>query len=495
MNRDRPNILWFCADQMRSDTIAAMGNPVIHTPRIDQLVRSGTAFQNCYVQNQVCTPSRASFMTGRYPAAHQTYRNGNAFFPPGETLVTKILSDAGYDCGLVGKLHLSSAGASEKRPDDGYRVFKWSQNPGKQIDPGINQYWQWLKDIKNVDPHTWFPGPRPYICEGPPAALSQSAWCAEMAIDFIDEARDGPWMLSVNPFDPHPHFDPPPEYAKRYKPEDMPPPLFRESDIARQKQFSRVRNQMMEASNPVLTEAEKIEFAPSGGDLNGATPPERFDGLAVKAAYYAMIENLDHQFGRILDHLEQSGELDNTIVIFTSDHGELLGDHGLLYKGCKFFEGLVHIPLIFSWPMHYQKSISTPALVETIDIAPTLLEACGLDVPYFMQGKSLHSLLAGQTASDHHKEVVVTDFNDSLGTSPVDDETQASMTFDGRYKLVVYHSHPGLGELYDLQNDPGEFDNLWDRPDHSDLKSRLIARHLDTLMKTVPAGPERIAKA
>ncbi len=496
MNSERPNILWYCADQMRSDTIAALGNPVIHTPRLDQLVQSGVAFENCYVQNQLCTPSRASFLTGRYPAAHQTYRNGNAFFPPGEKLVSKMLAEAGYECGLVGKLYLSSAGgASETRPDDGYRVFNWSQNPGKQVAPGVNQYWQWLTDVKGVDPRTWFPGPRPYLCEGPPAELSQSAWCAQMAIQFINQNRQGPWMLSVNPFDPHPHFDPPPEYAKRYKPADMPPPLFRQSDIARQHQFSRVRSQMMEASNPVLTEAEKKTFAPTGGDLNGATPPVRFDGLAVKAAYYAMIENLDDKFGRIIDHLRSTGQLENTLVIFSSDHGELLGDHGLLYKGCKFFEGLVHVPLIISWPGTYDAGLKSNALVESIDIAPTLLDAAGIVIPHYVQGQSLHRLLTGEKDPGHHKDLVITDFNDSLGTSPIDDDTQASMTFDGRYKLVVYHSHRGLGELYDLREDPGEFVNLWQDATHRDLRSDLLARHLNAMMKTIPPGPLRIAKA
>ena len=173
----------------------------------------------------------------------------------------------------------------------------------------------------------------------------------------------------------------------------------------------------------------------------------------------------------------------------------MLGDHGLLYKGCKFFEGLVHIPLIIKWPSAYKSDLRAKALVETIDIAPTLLDAAGLDVPYFMQGKSLHRLLQGHLPANFHKEVVITDFNDSLGTSVIPDETQASMTYDGRYKMAVYHSHPGLGELYDLHNDPGEFENLWADPDHAGLKSDLLARHLDCMMKTIPAGPERIANA
>jgi len=494
-DQGKPNILWFCADQMRYDTVQALGNPHIRTPRIDALTRQGVALENCYIQNQLCTPSRASFLTGRYPAAHQVYRNGNAYFPDSEVLVTKILAEAGYDCGLIGKLHLSTASQLEQRPDDGYRLFAWCQNPGWERVPGSNAYWEWLRNEKGVDPTTLFEKAPPYLSTGIPADLHQLTWCAETAISFIDEERDGPWMLSVNPFDPHPPFDPPPEYHEKYDPNDLSPPLFRDSDIARQEQFSTVRNQKTRSVNPVLTEEERMECAPGPGDERGSKPPERFDGLGVKAAYYAMIENIDHQFGRIVDHLTETGQIESTIVIFTSDHGELLGDHGLMYKGCKFFEGLIHIPLIVSWPGTYQQDISTKALVETIDIAPTLLEAGGIEIPYYMQGQSLHALLSGTKPLNHHKDVVVTDFNDSLGSSDIDHYTQATMTFDGRFKLAVYHSHSGLGELYDLKNDPGEFDNLWDNENYKTLKTELITRHLDTLMRTVPPGIERIAPA
>ena len=119
----RPNILWYCADQQRCDTIRALGHPHIATPQLDELCGEGVAFTRAHTQSPICTPSRATFLTGRYPAAHQTHRNGNAWFPAHEKLVTRIFADAGYDCGLVGKLHLSAAKDYEQRPDDGYRAF------------------------------------------------------------------------------------------------------------------------------------------------------------------------------------------------------------------------------------------------------------------------------------------------------------------------------------------------------------------------------------
>lgn len=483
----QPNIIWFCADQMRFDTIAGLGNKQISTPNIDRLLKRGTAFENCYAQNQVCTPSRASFLTGRYPAAHQVYRNNNAYFPPSEKLVTRTLADAGYDCGLIGKLHLSTATRLEARNDDGYRVYEWCQNPGWERVVGSNAYWNWLRE-KGETPEKMFAGKPPYLSTGVPEELHQAAWMAERAIAFINEPRKGPWLLSLNPFDPHPPFDPPEALFRKYADRDLDPPLFRSSDIDHQRRFHNVRNQMREAVNPVLGEAERAEYAPKPGDPLGAKPPRRFDGMAVKAAYYAMIENLDRALGRIIDHLEACGLMDKTIVIFTSDHGEMLGDHGLLYKGCRFFEGLVHVPLIVSGP-GIAAGQRRRAMVETVDIAPTLLDFAGINQDHDMQGLSLRRILS--TGPDDHKETAVTDFNDSVATSETKTYTQASMTCDGRYKLAVYHSHPGLGELFDLLEDPHEFHCRWNDPDYQSLKCELLARHMDRMMGTISAGPER----
>lgn len=489
---NRPNILWFCADQMRYDTISALGNAEINTPNIDRLMKIGTTFEKCYVQNQICTPSRASFLTGRYPAAHRVYRNGNAYFPKSEKLVTKTLAESGYDCGLIGKLHLSTASKFEQRPDDGYRLFEWCQNPGWEKVPGSNAYWTWLRE-KGEDPTKMFPGKPPYLSVGVPAELHQMAWVAERSIQFMQEDRDGPWMLSLNPFDPHPPFNPPPEAMDRFGDgQGLEPPLFKETDIAHQERFFDVRTQKRVAVNPLLTPEERAAHVIPEGDERGAKPPERFDGLQVKAAYYAMIENLDTQFGRILDHLEATGEIDNTIIVFTSDHGEMLGDHGLLYKGCRFFEGLIRVPLIMTGPGIPQDKRSD-VMAESIDIAPTLLSLAGIEVDKAIQGMSFTDTVF--EGADFHKETVVTDFNDSLGTSEVTHDTRASMTCDGRHKLVVYHSHPGLGELFDLQEDPNEFNCLWDDPDYAELKAKLIARHLDRMMGTLSAGPERVAAA
>lgn len=488
----RPNILWYCADQMRYDTIAALGNAHIHTPTLDRLVAQGTAFEQAYTQAPVCTPSRASMLTGRYPASHRVYRNGVRSFPQEEILVTKLLADAGYDCGLVGKLHLSTATHGEARVDDGYRFFEWSHHPMTGEADDLNAYHSWLRNEKGVRPEDLFAEQRGFVAAGVPEELHQTTWCSEMAIRFVDEPRDRPWLLSINPYDPHPPFDPPASYLDRYDPAALPPPLFRPSDLERQAMFARVRSQTVEAIDPTGSAASNDDY--DSQSERGYRPPKSYDGRAAKAAYYAMIELIDSQLGRIIDHLESIDELQNTIIIFSSDHGELLGDHGLMYKGCRFFEGLVHVPLIFSGPA-IQKGMRSNALVELIDIAPTLLDLVGAATPDRMQGRAFTGILQGTSQTpDKHKDTVFCDFNDSVGYSPVPDDTQASMTFDGRYKLILYHSHD-IGELFDLATDPGEFENLFYEDTHRDLRDKFILRHANRFACTLDAGTERVSNA
>lgn len=490
MASDRPNILWYCTDQQRFDTIAALGNSHIRTPSLDRLISNGTAFRQTYVQSPICTPSRASFLTGRYPASTHVHRNGNAYFPDSEQLVTRILADHGYDCGLIGKLHLSSADREmEERTDDGYRMMNWSHHPMPNSDGQRNDYGRWLKEEKGVDHCELYKDVRGFFTKGVAAELHQSTWCTDVAIEFIDEPRDGPWMLSINPFDPHPPFDPPAEYLSRYDPETLPDPLFRESDLERQKGFHGICQQSMTATDPSLGKNAKDE-----DNRYAAThPPNSFNGCEIKAAYYAMIELLDDQFGRLIDHLEKTEQLENTLIIFHSDHGEMLGDHGLLYKGCRFFEGLVHVPLIFSWRGQVLEDQVSDALVELVDLAPTVLDAAGIETPYYMQGKSLLPLLRGESDLHSHKSSVVCEFNDALGSARHNKPTHATMNFDGRYKTVVYHGH-GFGELFDLKEDPGEFTNLWDHPANQELRHALVLKHLDAVMATSCAGVERVGR-
>lgn len=486
----RPNVLWYCTDQQRYDTIHALGNAHIHTPNIDALCTEGVAFGRAYCQSPICTPSRASFLTGRYPASHHVHRNGNEYFPPWETLVTKIMAESGYDCGLIGKLHLSRAQILEMRPkNDGYRYYKWSHHPNPDYPEG-HDYADWLVKEKGVDPIELYGKIHGSIAAGVPAELHQTTWCSEMAIDFITENRDGPWLLSINPFDPHPPFDPPAEYLARYDPATLPLPLFRESDIEHQKIFRNIDQQCKEAVDPRKAK-ETIDATKNvaRGAL-GSTAPTGYDPQLVKASYYAMVELVDDQFGRIIETLKKTGQYENTIIIFTSDHGELLGDHGLIYKGCRFYEGLTHVPLIISWPARGLRGKLSNALVELVDLAPTILEAAEIEIPYNMQGKSLLSLINGKAELSHHKDYVISEYHDAIVVKDFTDYSHGVMYFDGKYKVCVYEGHE-FGEIFDLEKDPEEFDDLWTVPSFAVKKAELLHKAYSGYLSTSDAGIRR----
>ena len=456
---ERPNILWICTDQQRWDTVRALGNEYIRTPNVDRLVASGVAFENAYCQSPICTPSRAGFLTGMYPSAVHGCMNGNDRWDGAAPLVTRTLADAGYDCGLAGKFHLSAAqGRIEPRADDGYRVFHWSHHPHDDWPEG-HAYIEWLKS-KGKDYSSIY-NRLGYI----PSEFHQTTWCTDRAIDFMRENRSGPWLFSLNCFDPHSPFDPPQEWLDHYPESDMPGPLFRESDLAAQDRLKNVNFQR--------------------------TPrrPDELNAKSYQAKYYAMIELIDHNVGRMLDALEETGQLENTVVIFTSDHGETLGDHGLLLKGCRFYESLVHVPLVISWPGRFSKGLRSRALVELTDLAPTLLELAGLAVPGTMQGKALTSILQGESSSDRHREFVRSEYYRALAGV----QSFATMVRSERFKQVVYHGH-GLGELFDLEDDPGEFDNLWDDQRMAQIRHDHMAMNFDALAMASDVGQPRIAR-
>ena len=491
----RPNILWYCTDQQRSNTIRAFGNSEIHTPNLDRFAKRGIGFNRAYCQSPICTPSRASMLTGRYPATTQVHRNGNAYFPDSEVLVTRMLADVGYDCGLIGKLHLAGAEHTiEPRADDSYRLFEWSHHPRPNIEG--NRYADWLRDEKGEDPEKLFEPLNTAYDVGLDRDLHQTTWCTEMALRFIDEERSGPWMLSINPFAPHPPMFPPKDFLDQYNPDELSYPIFKDSDITHQKAFRNIDQQTIDATDPKLLPDETHDKSEPDIGRPGSVPPASYDARMLKACYYAEITLVDEQFGRIIDHLEAIGELDNTLIVFHSDHGEMLGDHGLLYKGCRFYEGLVHVPLIVAGP-GVQQGERSDALVELVDIAPTLLDAAEIDIPESMQGKSLMPLLSGDTELHQHKSHVFCQYHDAMAAGTVQlagrefDASHGTMYFDGRYKLCVYHGHE-IGELYDLESDPHEFDDLWSNPDYRDLKFQLLGKHLDAFAAKTSAGIERI---
>ena len=469
-NPQRPNILWICTDQQRFDTIGALGNELINTPNADRLVRGGVSFTNAFSQSPVCTPSRAAFLTGRYPRTARCRQNGQAI-PPDERLISRLLADAGYTCGLAGKLHLSSCagGRVEQRIDDGYDTFHWSHHP--QPDWPENAYTQWLAR----QGQSWeglYDGPRtPYVKHGVPAEYHQTTWCAEMAIDFIRQNSGCPWLFSFNCFDPHHPFDPPAEYLKRYDPARMPPPKYQAGELANKPIYQQLDQQWAHNEPGYFHAAEMTDD----------------DKRQVTAAYYAMIELIDAQVGRMLEALEETGQLENTIVIFMSDHGEMLGDHGIYLKGPHCYDEAIRVPLVISFPARFQQGLQADALVELLDLPPTLLEAAGVEVPQRMQGRSLLPLATGEADPSRHRDAVYSEYYNAWTHK----HSYGTVWRSKHEKIVVYHGIE-QGEMYDLDEDPDEFNNLWDDPAKTPMKLRLLKQAFDASVFTMDPAPERL---
>ena len=499
-----PNVLWICTDQQRFDSLGCYGNDFVETPNIDALAASGIRFDRAYCQSPVCTPSRSSFLTGRYPRTTRVRQNGQPI-PTDESLVTKQLADEGYTCGLSGKLHLGPCKPvedrdphpfAERRIDDGYVEFHWSHNNGPNWP--TNEYLHWLRDrgvdfesyvfedpsagTRRLDRSSEFPdkpyGTNEYVQVSMPPGDHQTTWCAQKAENFIEAnaETDQPWLFSMNTFDPHHAFDPPAEYLDRYldRVEDIPLPSYEAGELTDKPVFQQIDH-------------ENAYNVPGTFPFDEMTDE---DHRLIRAAYWAMIDLIDDQVGRLLEALEATGQRDETIVIFQSDHGEMLGDHGIYLKGPYFYEPAVRVPLIVEGP-GIESGVESDALVELTDLAPTLLDAAGMDRHPGMQGRSLWPILTGDTGPDHHRDSVYCEYYNTK-PSHRDPTPYATMVRTDEEKLVRMHGQPG-GELYDLAEDPGEVENHWDDPTMAARKTELLELMTDRMAETIDPLPERQA--
>jgi arylsulfatase A-like enzyme len=487
---DRPNILWICTDSQRFDTLGCYGNPHVHTPNIDRLAEQGLLFEHCYAQNPLCSPSRATFLTGRYPVTHRLRQNGQNI-PEDEVLVTKILSENEYVCGLSGKLHLGACNrrytlgdewwklgteeqlvqGHEKRIDDGYTEFYWDHAPNPNF--RSSAYNRWLLE-KGLTFETHERDDSAFVANGMPSEHHQVTFCVEKAIGFMQayQGYEHHWCFSVNPFDPHFNFDPPEDYLEPYleRLDEVPLPNYVEGELEGKPPYQK----------------ERHEGTTWGGyDQSDAGDPH--EHRMLRAAYWAMCDHIDKQIGRLLDALDETGQRENTLVIFTSDHGELLGDHGLYKKGPYLYDPAVRVPLIISWPDVIEPG-RTDALVELGDLAPTVLEACGLERHPGMQARSLWPMLTGEEPRESFRDDIYCEYYNANPDSP---PRWLTMVRTHEHKIIVRHG-ADLGELYDMQKDPGENRNLWDDADYAEVKMAMLKRAADRMAWTADPLPRRI---
>jgi arylsulfatase len=486
-----PNVLWICTDSQRWDTLGCYGNPLVRSPNLDRLASEGVLFEQAFSQNPLCTPSRGCFLTGRYPVTNRLRQNGQTV-PPDLRLLPRMLRDeSGYVCGLAGKLHLSACDQRlrlgpewwkqprqgwyvpyEQRIDDGYSVMHWSHSG--DTNP-YSAYAQWLHQKGVVrKPEAEGASLGPQVSYGLPPDQSHTAFCADRAAEFIDlhhaKGFPQPWLFSVNMVDPHPDFHPPKEFLDPYmgRLDEIPLPAFKEGELA-----------------------DKPTHQREGWDFGKSRVTKGYsdrDQQLIKAAYWAMCDHIDSEVGRLLEVLDRTGERENTLILFHSDHGELLGDHGRTWKGPFLYDACVHVPLIVSMPGTVQQGKRTRALVELTDLAPTILDCVGQPRDPGMQGQSLWPMLRGEASLEHFREDVYCEYYNSNPNKP---PKWLTMVRTDQHKLIAVHGTEE-GELYDLHEDPDEQVNLWWRDDHKDLKIRMLQRLCSRMAWTTDPLPERI---
>jgi len=454
------------ADQLGRHMLGCYGNPVVQTPNIDRLAQQGIRCDSNYVQNPICMPSRASMFTGRYPSVCGTRINGVPL-RESETTLPQALAAAGYHTFAAGKLHFRNQLNSTNWLDGGHpeyeggRPYYGFQTTQLSDDNRLGPYHRWIEREHPEYATAVLNNPKPSPemigntndCWVPdyPAELHQSNWIADRTIDYI-ESRPGdePWFAFCSFADPHHPFNPPEPYASMYEGVDLPernlPP--NESDM-----FPSAWLDPMKLPNSFT------RYTPEDWDT-------------VRRLAYGMTSLIDDAVGRVLGHLEAQGQLDNTIVLFTADHGELLGEHGLLYKGTYHFDELIRTPMIWRWPDGQPgNGRSIAGLTQSLDLMPTILDVCGVPTPDAVQGQSQRALLCGE--SEQTREWVLTENHNQVykpDVAWVTDDVNTLVTDE--WKITV-RTDGDTGQLFDRVNDPREQRNLWDDPDAAATRARL----------------------
>jgi arylsulfatase A-like enzyme len=449
----RPNVLLVHTDQQRWDALGANGNDDIHTPNLDRLADEGLTFSRYFVNAPTCMPSRQSYLTGQYPSQLRCYTNGVPLPEDTPTLAT-MLGDHGYHTANLGKLHFkphADRDHTERHPTYGFDQLEISDEPGPyedayrawvrrrapdQLDdvsvglPPATETWQSVMGEDDiVHPEERFPKrPVPFEADDD---LTHTAFVADRTVEYLREHREDRFCCVSGFYSPHSPWVVPQRFLDMYDPEE-------------------------------------IEIPPYPEDVAAERPEGRFTEEELRGAYhgyYAMVSEVDHHVGRILDTLEELGLREDTLVVFTSDHGELLGEHARYGKGWPGYDSISRVPFVVRWPGEIEDPGRTvEGIAEAVDLVPTLLDAAEVQPPPHLLGESLLSAADGEWAG-----------RDSALT----ERAEGKMLRTDRYRYVA--ARDGEESLYDLTADPREYDDVSDRRPEvvAEMRRRLLDRMLD----------------
>ena len=471
--RVKPNIVIIMTDQQRADVCAREGFPLDTTPFLDELARRGTWFDRAYTCAPVCAPACVSMLTGRYPSATRVRTNHNVADATYTADLINVLQEHGYATAMCGKNH------SHLTPD---RVDRWFPlghsaghgQPGRTAEEmAFDQYLHELHHRAAMEPT-----PFPLVCQGPYRAVSG----AQRWIESLGEGRT--FFLWLTFAEPHNPYQVPEPYFSMFPIEELPPPPS--------------------CSTALKDKSFKYQFTWELGHLGFADYDEQRP--RARGNYFGMMRLIDDQIRRFVGYLDSSGLRENTLIVFVSDHGDFVGEYGLVRKGPEVPECLMRIPMLWNGPGIVAKTSPHPAHVSLVDVMPTLCEVLGLRLPDGVQGRSLWPVLTGSAypegefassyaeqgfgglhyaAGDEIVDLRKDGLNPSVSFDCLNSRSQSGtmrMLRKGNWKLVF--DMQGQGQLYDLDEDPVELDNLYDDPAFAHVQRDLLADLLAWTLRT-----------
>jgi arylsulfatase A-like enzyme len=469
---DKPNLVFIMTDQQRYDTVGANGNAGMKTPNLDALAQTGANLHEYYTNSPVCVPSRCNMFTGRYSHSHRTRENYCLLEAGREIHFFRVLKHAGYKIGYAGKNHLVDEAEIPNFDFFSHLGGEERSESGKQLDAA---YWGWRKQDGSPKPGASDAAWRAqWVHETPEATRSFET--AQAGIGFLKEqTAQEPFAMCFSFEDPHvPHIALQ-EYVDKYPLDEI--ELYPDE------------------GDEALAQKAKRWLIKKGAQIaDDASPEQKKRYIAV---YRAMISWIDTQIGRIIQTLEDKGLRENTLLVFTSDHGDYNFQHGLAKKDLMLVDSLLHVPCIFSWPAGgiVSKQVRGP-MFEQIDLMPTILDLLDIETPVGVQGKSFAGVLKGET--DQHRDAVFAEIctpylhcyyrdfeefaadNGGRGKTPFNvpgDFTKSIREKDWRY--IWYANKDNEEELYHYPSDPYEQKNLAKDPQYTEVKLRLKLRLLE----------------
>ncbi|MDD5697574.1 MAG: sulfatase-like hydrolase/transferase [Victivallaceae bacterium] len=500
--KKKPNILLITSDQQHWAAVG-FNNPEVKTPNLDRLAESGTVFNRAYCPNPTCTPTRASIITGRYPSQHGAYTLGTKT-PENIHTVGDDFHQHGYRTALIGKAHFQPLYDHPKYrsiesnplqqnldfwrefhgPFYGFDHVELARNHADEYHVG-QHYGIWMEEKGFTGWRKCFRKPAgtaepQHLKWNIPEEFHYDAWIAERTNAMLTEYAENEehFFLWASFLDPHPPYLAPEPWDTMYNPEKITVPGMLDKENFSELPPHYAQTQQPDADFSEYTDANGFGCHGVHGHLH-----DRRELAKNIAVYYGMISLMDKYIGKILARLEALGLRKDTLIIFTTDHGHFHGQHGLIAKGPFHYEDMIKVPFLAALPGSIPERKRTDAMLSLVDLAPTFLSYCGIEIPRCMTGVDQKTVFTGENAQA--RTGVIVENNHQPGI------INLKTYVDERYKISVYQNK-NYGELFDLENDPAETTNLWNVPAFQELKRDLLLQFIQAEMAKEPLHMPRV---